>query len=172
MISVIGRKNSGKTTLVVALAQQFIRRGHRVATLKHGHHAVLADREGKDTRRHYHEGGVAKVLIESPGERVLFERTTEETDPLTLTRAYLGDTELVLVEGFSRHRLPKIEVHRRELRERPIFDPDRPDAADWVAIVTNDAALRTACPRFTFNDTSWLNNLTRLAWARALPLDA
>lgn len=171
MISVIGRKNSGKTTLIIALAQQLVRRGHRVATLKHGHHPVTADREGKDTWRHYHEGGVAKVLIESPGERVLFERTTEETDPETLTRAYLDDTEIVLVEGFSRDRLPKIEVHRRGLAEPPIFDPERPDASDWIAIVTDDATLRTACPRFTFNDTSWLHNLTRLAWARAIPLD-
>ena len=38
IVSIVGKKNSGKTTLTVALAAELKRRGWRVATIKHGHH--------------------------------------------------------------------------------------------------------------------------------------
>ena len=43
IISIIGRKNAGKTTLVVALASEFTRQGKKVGTIKHGHHPALLD---------------------------------------------------------------------------------------------------------------------------------
>ena len=45
IISIVGRKNAGKTTLTVALASELMRRGHRVMTIKHAHHAVEVDRD-------------------------------------------------------------------------------------------------------------------------------
>jgi molybdopterin-guanine dinucleotide biosynthesis protein len=60
IVSVIGRKNSGKTTLVVALAAELKRRGVRVATVKHGHHAfefdLLAPLPRGRRRGHHHDG--------------------------------------------------------------------------------------------------------------------
>jgi len=56
LISIVGRKNAGKTTLTVALAAEFVRRGKRVMTIKHGHHGTSADTEGTDSWRHFHEG--------------------------------------------------------------------------------------------------------------------
>ena len=56
IISIIGRKNAGKTTLTVALAAELARRGRRVMTIKHGHHPADVDRPGSDTWRHFHEG--------------------------------------------------------------------------------------------------------------------
>ena len=46
IISVIGRKNAGKTTLTVALAAELVRRGRRVMTIKHGHQPADVDRPG------------------------------------------------------------------------------------------------------------------------------
>lgn len=173
IISVIGKKNAGKTTLVVALAQEFVRRGRRVGTVKHGHHPALVDREGKDTWRHYHEGKVAKTLIESPGQRVLFERVGDEAaDPVDLVRAHFADTEIVIVEGFKRARLPKIEVHRMTEHAAPLYDPAQPHADEWVAMLTDDRALRLPFPVFTFTDTAWFTSLAALAWAQALAVDA
>ena len=62
MVAVIGRKHSGKTTLVVRLAAELGARGHRVMTIKHGSHTFNIDPETTDTYRHYHEGNVAKVM--------------------------------------------------------------------------------------------------------------
>lgn len=166
MISIIGKKNAGKTTLVVALANE-LRRKRRVMTLKHGTHAVDLDQRGKDTWRHWNEGKAERVLLEAPGERVLFERTEQESDPITLARRYLDGADIILAEGFSAHPLPKIEVFRLACGEQPIYDAARADADQWVAMITDHPAFRAPFPVFRFTDTSWLVALANLAWERA-----
>jgi len=167
MISVIGLKNAGKTTFLVALAAELVRRKFRVMTIKHGSHPADMDQQGKDTWRHWHEGKAERVLMESPGQRVLFERTTEESDPVTLARQYLTGADIVLVEGFKRAPLPKIEVYRRAAGPQPVFDPAVHDPAQWIAMVTDDRTLRAPFPVFRFSDTAWLVTLASLAWDRA-----
>ena len=49
MLAIVGRKHSGKTTLVVRLAAELTRRGHRVMTIKHGHHTFNLDPSTTDT---------------------------------------------------------------------------------------------------------------------------
>jgi molybdopterin-guanine dinucleotide biosynthesis protein B len=166
MISIIGKKDAGKTTLVVALANE-LRRKKRVMTLKHGTHAVDMDQRGKDTWRHWNEGKAERVLLEAPGERVLFERTEHESDPSTLAKRYLDGADIVLVEGFSAHPLPKIEVFRRACGDQPMYDAARDDADQWVAIITDHPGFRASFPVFRFSDTSWLVALANLAWDRA-----
>ncbi len=166
IISIIGKKDAGKTSLVVALAAE-LRRKFRVMTLKHGTHAADLDQRGKDTWRHWHEGKAERVLLESPGTRVLFERTEHEDDPITLARRYLEGADIVLVEGFSAHPLPKIEVFRTVCGDAPIYDPARDNADQWVALITDQAAFRAPFPVFRFSDTSWLVALATLAWDRA-----
>lgn len=166
MISVIGKKDAGKTTLVVALATE-LRRKLRVMTIKRGTHAADVDQQGKDTWRHWNEGKAERVLLEAPGERVLFERTDHEEDPVTLARRYLEGADIILVEGFSAHPLPKIEVFRRACGDQPIYDPAREDADQWVAMITDHPSFRAPFPVFRFTDTSWLVALANLAWDRA-----
>src|SRR5213592_2422793 len=86
MMSIIGRKNAGKTTLLVALAAELARRKFRVMTIKHGTHPADTDQRGKDSWRHWHEGKAERVLLEGPGQRVLWERTERESDPIALAR--------------------------------------------------------------------------------------
>jgi len=167
MISIIGLKNAGKTTFLVALAAELARRKFRVMTIKHGSHAADMDQRGKDTWRHWHEGGAERVLMEGPGQRVVFERTREESDPVALARRYLTGADIVLVEGFKRAPLPKIEVYRGVAGPKPIFDPETHDPADWIALVTDDPDLRAPFPVFRFSDTSWLVSVANLAWDRA-----
>ncbi len=167
MISIIGLKNAGKTTFLVALAAELVRRKFRVMTIKHGSHPADMDQKGKDTWRHWHEGKAERVLMEAPGQRVLFERTSADSDPITLAQRYLSDADIVLVEGFKRARLPKIEVYRAAAGPKPIFDPAVHDPADWVAMVTDDNSYHAPFPVFRFSDTAWLVTLASLAWDRA-----
>lgn len=171
VISVVGKKDSGKTSLVVALAAEFVKRGRRVATIKHGTHPADVDKPGTDTYRHYHEGMAGQVLMEFPGGRVLFERTEEEADAPTLVRRYVHDAEIVIVEGYKRSSLPKIEVHRRSLHKEPLFQAASPEAGLWVALVTDDDALRAPIPVFRFSDTGWFVSLAQLAWEHAMVIE-
>jgi molybdopterin-guanine dinucleotide biosynthesis protein B len=167
MISIIGRKNAGKTTLLVALAAEFGRRKLRVMTIKQGIQPVDLDLRGKDTWRHWHEGKAERVVLETPGERVVLERTQEESDPVALARRYLDGADIVLVEGFAEAQLPKIEVYRLAAGGRPLFDTAASASSQWVAMVTDDVAYRAAFPVLRFNDTAWLVTLANLAWERA-----
>jgi molybdopterin-guanine dinucleotide biosynthesis protein MobB len=166
IISIIGKKDAGKTTLIVALATE-MRRKLRVMTLKHGTHAADMDQRGKDTWRHWNEGKAERVLLEAPGERVLFERTDADGDPIALARRYLDGADIVLAEGFSAYPLPKIEVYRLACGDKPIYDPTRDNADQWVAVLTDNATFRAPFPVFRFSDTSWLVSLATLAWDRA-----
>jgi len=172
ILTVIGRKNAGKTTLTVALAAELIRRGRRIMTIKHGHHPADVDRAGTDTYRHFHEGRAERTLIAAPTLRVLFERTPDDYDPIALARRYMDGADLVLCEGFKLSSLPKIEVWRRPIGGKPLYDPTAPNASEWIAIMTDDRdmGVEAACPVLSFNDTNWLHTLANLAWDRALTL--
>jgi molybdopterin-guanine dinucleotide biosynthesis protein B len=167
MISIIGRKDAGKTTLIVALAAELVRRKLRVMTIKHGSHAADMDQKGKDTWRHWHEGKAERVLMEGPGQRVLFERTATESDPVSLARRYLDGADIVLVEGFRAAPLPKIEVYRLAAGPDPLFKAAEHDPAHWVAMVTDNREYRAPFPVFRFSDTSWLVTLANIVWERA-----
>ncbi|HZH39783.1 MAG TPA: molybdopterin-guanine dinucleotide biosynthesis protein B [Gemmatimonadales bacterium] len=166
IVSIIGRQNAGKTTLLVALAVELRRRKFRVMTIKHATHQMQLDTEGKDTWRHFQEGHAERVLLEAPGERVLFERTVETGDPVALAEQYLPGADIVLCEGFTAAHLPKIEVSRR-VAGPPLWKPESANSRDWIAMVTDDASFRADFPVFRFSDTSWLVTLGNLAWDQA-----
>ncbi len=169
IISVIGQKNAGKTTLVVALASEYTRRGKRVMTIKHASHPADLDKPGTDTFRHFHEGRAERVLIASPDLRATIERTPDDTDPITLARQYLTGADIVLVEGFKKEPLPKIEVFRRVAGPLPIYNMALPNADQWLAIVTDDEKYKdAACPILRFRDTAWLQLLSSMAWNKAM----
>jgi len=170
ILSVIGKKDAGKTTLAVALAAEFVRKGRRVMTVKHASHPADVDRPGTDSHRHFHEGKAERTLLVAPDMRVLFERHRDDTDPVTLARRYLDGADIVLVEGFRKAELPKIEVFRRAASSTPIFDPAAANADQWVAIVTDDEKFEAPCPVLRFRDTMWLQLLANLAWERATTL--
>jgi molybdopterin-guanine dinucleotide biosynthesis protein B len=172
IISIIGCKNAGKTSLTVALAAELVRRGKRVMTIKHGHHSADLDTKSTDSWRHFHEGRVERVLLAGPDGRVLFDRAPDLYDPVTLAREYLGGADIVLVEGFKRAPIPKIEVWRRAVAPAPLYDPASPDASRWVALVTDDETFRApGCRVIHFHDTMWLHLLAPLAWDEALILE-
>lgn len=167
ILSIIGKKNAGKTTLAVALASEFARKGRRVMAIKHASHPAEVDQSGSDSHRLFHEGKAERVLIAGPDLRVIFERRPDDTDPVTLAKQYFEGADIVLVEGFKAAALPKIEVFRRAASATPLYDPSHPGAAQWIAIVTDDERFDAPCPVLRFRDTMWLQLLANLAWDRA-----
>jgi molybdopterin-guanine dinucleotide biosynthesis protein MobB len=170
ILSIIGRKNAGKTTLTVALAGELARRGHRVMTIKHGDHPADVDRDGSDSWRHFHEGRAERVLLATPGLRTLFERADDLYDPVALARRYLDGADIVLVEGYKRAPIPKVEVFRTAVAATPLYGLPDSEPDDWVAIVTDDPALEADCAVLRFQDTMWLQLLANLVWEYAAVL--
>ncbi|MDX2194636.1 MAG: molybdopterin-guanine dinucleotide biosynthesis protein B [Gemmatimonadales bacterium] len=176
IVSIVGQKNAGKTTLTVALATEFKRKRRRVMTIKHGHHPAEVDQKGTDTWRHFVEAGAERTLIAAPEMRVLFERTKDDYDPIGLARRYMDGADLVLCEGFKHARLPKVEIARKAAGP-PLYEPGSEHAGEHLAIVTDDrdyeATLgrENTVPVLHFHDTMWLQLLTALIWEKALVLE-
>ncbi|HEU0052081.1 MAG TPA: molybdopterin-guanine dinucleotide biosynthesis protein B [Longimicrobium sp.] len=148
-VCIVGKKDSGKTTLTVALAAELRRRGRRVATIKHGHHAFETDEPGRDSWRHFNEGGAEATIMCGTGKVALTMRIDGEPDPEALIAAFYAGRgyDVVLVEGFKHGALPKIEVFRRARHEHPVYDPDDHDTAGrFIAIVTDDAEFSARLP--------------------------
>lgn len=170
ILSIIGKKGAGKTTLAVALAAELVRKGRRVMTIKHSPHPVEMDRPGSDSYLAFHDGKAERTLVVAPGLRVLFERHADDTDPVTLARRYFDGADIVLVEGFRQAAIPKIEVYRKLGGETPIYEPTLPNAAEWIAIVTDDDRFEAPTPVLRFRDTMWLHLLANMAWEKARPI--
>jgi molybdopterin-guanine dinucleotide biosynthesis protein MobB len=162
IVSIIGHKNAGKTTLTAALSYEFKRQKKRVATIKHASHPVDVDRPGTDSYVHFHEGNADGVLVASPDLRVTFERRPDDTGPEDLARRYFSDMDVVIVEGFKRFPIPKIEVYRKSIARTPLFDAAAPNASEWFAIVTDDHTLNAPCRVLRFADTMWLTVLAAM----------
>jgi molybdopterin-guanine dinucleotide biosynthesis protein B len=161
MLAIVGRKHHGKTTLVVQLAAELTRRGHRVMTIKHGSHTFNLDPEGTDTYRHYHEGGAERVAMVSPDKFALVSRWAEEMTPEQIVERHMMDASVVLCEGFKAGELPKIEVFRRAAGKDPLYDALSPVASSFRAMLTDDDALEIAGLRmFRFSSAEWLTSLT------------
>ena len=108
VIGVVGWKNSGKTTLVERLVAEFVRRGWRVATVKHAHHEAEIDQPGRDSWRHRAAGAREVALV--TGQRYAIMHEAEAEPALGEVLGRLAPADLVLVEGFKREPHAKIEV--------------------------------------------------------------
>ena len=170
LVSIIGHKNAGKTTLVAALVHEFKRQKRRVGTIKHASHPVEVDRMGTDSWRHFHEGNADGVVVASPELRVAFERRPDTAGPEELARRYFADMDIVIVEGFKAAPIPKIEVYRKEVARAPLFDPNAPNAREWLAVVTDDHRYVAPLRVLHFSDTMWLTVLTALVQEQAKQL--
>lgn len=118
-----GYSGSGKTTLVEQLIPALRLRGFRVSVIKHAHHRFDIDHPGKDTWRH-REAGAVEIVAASPKRLVImreYEDFTEHDVHPLIARLTAG-VDWVLVEGFKRSSLPKIEVWREE-SGKPVIYP-------------------------------------------------
>lgn len=154
-ISIVGRKNSGKTTLLVAVAAELGRRGFRIASVKHGHHAFQIDQPGADSWRHFNEGSTEAVLLIA-GDRIALVARVPHADeePEQLIASYLSGRgyDLVLVEGYKYGPFPKLEIHRRTLHKTPLFANQEAETASYIGMVTDDPSVIVGCPTIPLDD--------------------
>lgn len=134
LIHIVGRKNNGKTKLIVELIQEMRRRGFRVGTIKHSGHSHELDKPGKDSHRHRKAGG-EPVAVVTADQIAVYLPLQKSDNPMDVLAPLFEKNDLVLVEGFIDGPGKKIEVWRREIGSRPIFH----ERADIKAVVSDDA---------------------------------
>ncbi len=141
-----GYSGSGKTTLIEQLLPRLIARGLRISLIKHAHHAFDIDKPGKDSYRH-REAGASEVMIASDQRWVLMHELRNERE-LTLTElvSRFSPCDLVLVEGYKREPIPKLEVHR-SANGKPLLYPEDPN----IIAMASDERLDSALPWFDLN---------------------
>ena len=149
VISVVGHKNAGKTTLLEALVRALTARGYRVGTIKHDAHDFQIDHEGKDSWRHAQAGAVA-VAIASAARCAVIKQVEVEPTLADLVH-HLGDVDIVLTEGYKQGPAPKIEVQRNG--SEPLCRPEE------LLAVVGEASVRAGVAQFRPDETERLADL-------------
>jgi molybdopterin-guanine dinucleotide biosynthesis protein len=144
VISVVGKSNVGKTTLLEKLLPELKRRGYRVATIKHDAHHFELDTPGKDTWRHAQAGSDCVVI--SSAEKLAMIQKVEGELTLDDIVAQLPAVDVVLTEGYKRQDKPKIEVSRREMGSQLLCTRD-----ELICLAT-DQPFDMDVPQFDLND--------------------
>ncbi len=148
VVSIVSKKNSGKTTLLVKLIPELKKRGYRVGTVKHDTHGFDIDHEGKDTYRHK-EAGADTVLISSPWKFSLIKDVQTEPSLDDLVEDHFKGHDIVLTEGYKREGKPQIEVFRSSAHKTPLHSRDEENTL--IAVVA-DVPLDLGVPWFERDD--------------------
>ena len=159
LLAFVGRSGSGKTTLLTRLIPRLMERGLHVAVVKHSpEHNVETDVPGRDTYRLF-EAGAAHVSLVARDRVVHTHRCDAEPDLEGVLEGVSG-VDLVLLEGYKRRDVDKIEVIRRAYDPAPIEG-----VARRIACVTDVVGLVVGCPLFGLEDDAALADFV-LRWLR------
>ena len=116
IIGFCGASNSGKTTLVAKVIEILSSRGLKLGAIKHhGHPDPLEvfqespDRP-KDSTRLAQAGAQRVALSHSGGIFLTAGQSEAHLDPLRIAENYMSGLDLVIVEGYKRAPINKIEV--------------------------------------------------------------
>ena len=119
LLGITGYSGSGKTTLLEKLIPELIARHIRVSVIKHSHHNMQVDKEGKDSWR-MKEAGSSQVILANDERWAIM---TETPKPASLD---------YLAQQFDRTLTDLVLLHRQEMT-KPL-----PEIDEYVlAVATN-----------------------------------
>ncbi len=148
VVSIISKKNAGKTTLLEKLIPELKHRGYKVGILKHDTHGFEIDHKGKDTYRHK-QAGADSVMISSPWKISLIKDVNKDLPIDEIVESYFMDMDIVITEGYKRAGKPQIEVFRSLAHETCLYEKgtDSP-----VIAMLSDINMDMDVPVFDIND--------------------
>ncbi|HPO21273.1 MAG TPA: molybdopterin-guanine dinucleotide biosynthesis protein B [Smithellaceae bacterium] len=146
IVSIVGKSNSGKTTLLEKIIADLTHRGYRVATIKHNRHGFDIDHEGKDSYRHK-KAGAHTTVVSSPHQLALVQDVDHDHSFEEIREKFISGADIILTEGFKVNDYPKIEVFRSELKRELISKKE-----DGLVAVATNVSLDIDVPCLDLND--------------------
>ncbi|MGG6897181.1 molybdopterin-guanine dinucleotide biosynthesis protein B [Rhizobium sp. BR 315] len=140
IFGIAGWKNSGKTGLAVRLVTEFTRRGYCISTIKHAHHDFDIDKVGADSFRHREAGAYEVTIVSGTRYAIMHELRGAPEPSFEEILARLAPCDLVLIEGYKREPIPKIEARRLEAAQREPLAPHDPH----IVAIAADHAVEAA----------------------------
>lgn len=129
VVSIVGKSNSGKTTLIERIIPVLKGMGYRVGAIKHDAHRFDIDHEGKDTCR-MTMSGADTVVISSWDKMAMVKVLDKEKEIDELLNWLFKDVDIVITEGYKSQDKPKIEVVR-------FNDLITPPGNNLIAVIDN-----------------------------------
>ena len=163
ILSIVGKSDSGKTTLIEKLLPELVRRGYRIATVKHDVHGFEVDREGKDSWRHK-KAGAHTVIISSPQKVALIRDVEKDLTLEELRTKFIQDVDLILSEGYKKDVQPKIEVFRKEKHKELLCTKE-----DNLVAIVSDRTFQVGVPCFGLDDVKGLSDFIETTFLRSKP---
>lgn len=106
IVSIVGKKNTGKTSLTVKIIKELTERGYNVASVKHSHHSIEMDKENTDTWKHKQAGA---NLVVGVGSTTFFNaRKEHDLNRILYLLKHFDDFDYVIIEGYKNYNYPKI----------------------------------------------------------------
>lgn len=149
IISIVGKSNSGKTTVVEGLVLRLKKMGYKVGTIKHSVNDYEIDIEGRDSWRH-RKAGADISAISSPNKISFIKEVSKDTSIDEIVSSYFNNLDIIITEGYKKEGKPKIEVSRREISDKLICDEDE------LLAVVSDNKVGVRVPRFDFEEPDLL----------------
>lgn len=106
IVSIVGKKNTGKTSLTVKVIEELAKRGYNVASIKHSHHSIEMDKENTDTWKHKQAGA---NLVVGVGSTTFFNARMEmDLNRILFLLKHMDEFDFVVIEGYKNYNYPKI----------------------------------------------------------------
>ena len=111
LVAIVGKSDSGKTTLVEKVVPELVKLGLRVGTVKHDAHSFEIDHPGKDSWRHGQAGAEAYVIA-SPERLAFIAKLDTELELVDIVDRFYDGFDIVVAEGYKRTAPHRVELFR------------------------------------------------------------
>ncbi len=143
IISIVGKHDSGKTTLIKGLLQSLKAKNLKVSVIKNAVTSLTLNSE-YDSEILFSAGADA-VYATNPGVLLTYQRTESASRLAQIIEMIPAEIDIIITEGFKQEDYPKIEVMRAEVGSTPL------NIHNVIAIVS-DFPLTSDKPIFSFQN--------------------
>ena len=147
IINIIGRSNSGKTTLITKLIEEYKKQGYSVAVLKSTSTQITMCDEKKDTEK-FREAGASADMISNENKLVLYS-VLKDNSPKHLIEKYFNDIDIVIVEGYKHEEFADVRLEViGDKYNSPLFKTD----IKGIQAIVSDEEIESSFEIFKRND--------------------